>query len=89
MKHERGHHLPPKKTKRRLSKWGNSHYVGFLEADPMVEANSKCPKCAQGTMKLIPSPEQLAPKLPEQNRLTAECDNCSHKDEVKVVATDE
>ena len=55
----------------------------------MVEANSKCPKCAQGTMKLIPSPEQLAPKLPEQNRLTAECDNCGHKDEVKVVATDE
>ena len=29
----------------------------------MVEANSKCPKCAQGPMKLIRSPEQLAPKL--------------------------
>ena len=56
---------------------------------PVVEANSKCPKCARGTMKLIPSPEQLAPKLPEQNRLTAECDNCGHKDEVRVVATDE
>jgi hypothetical protein len=40
-------------------------------------------------MKLIPTPEQLAPKLPEQNKLTAQCDNCGHKDEVKVVATDQ
>jgi hypothetical protein len=40
-------------------------------------------------MKLIPSPEQLVPKLPEQNKLTAECDKCGHKDEVKVVVTDE
>jgi DNA-directed RNA polymerase subunit RPC12/RpoP len=55
----------------------------------MVEANAKCPKCGRGTMKLIPSPEQLAPKLPEQDKLAAECDNCGHKDEVKVVATDE
>jgi C4-type Zn-finger protein len=55
----------------------------------MVEANSNCPKCARGTMKLIPSPEQLVPKLPEQNKLTAECDKCGHKDEVKVVVTDE
>jgi uncharacterized protein with PIN domain len=61
----------------------------FLEADPMVEANSNCPKCARGTMKLIPSPEQLMPKLPEQNKLIAECDKCGHKDEVKVVVTDE
>jgi uncharacterized Zn finger protein len=55
----------------------------------MVEANAKCPKCAQGIMKLIPTPEQLAPKLPEKNKLTAECDNCGHNDEVKVMATDE
>jgi len=75
----------------RASLWNTAalSFLRFLEADPMVEANSKCPKCVQGTMKLIPSPEQLAPKLPEQNRLTAECDNCGHKDEVKVVATDE
>ena len=53
----------------------------------MVEANSKCPKCAQGAMKLIPSPEQLAPKLPKQNKLTAECDKYGH--EVKVVVTEE
>jgi C4-type Zn-finger protein len=55
----------------------------------MVEANAKCPKCAQGTMKLIPTVDQLAPKLPEQDKLTAECDNCGHRDDVKVVATDE
>jgi ribosomal protein S27AE len=55
----------------------------------MVEANSKCPQCGQGTMKLIRSSAQLAPKLPEQNKLRAECDKCGHKDEVKVVATDE
>jgi hypothetical protein len=55
----------------------------------MVEANAKCPKRAQGIMRLIPTLDQLAPKLPEQNKLTAECDNCRHRDEVKVVATDE
>jgi DNA-directed RNA polymerase subunit RPC12/RpoP len=55
----------------------------------MVEANTKCPKCGRGIMKLIPSPEQVAPKLPEQNKLTAECDNCGHRDAVQVVATDE
>jgi C4-type Zn-finger protein len=59
---------------------------GLIE---MVEANSKCPKCGQGTMKLIPSPDQLAPRLPEQSKLTAECDKCGHKDDVKVVAADE
>jgi DNA-directed RNA polymerase subunit RPC12/RpoP len=55
----------------------------------MVEANTTCAKCGRGAMKLIPSSDQLAPKLPEQNRLVAECDNCGHRDEVKVVVTDE
>jgi hypothetical protein len=40
-------------------------------------------------MKLIPSPDQFAPKLPEQNELTAECDRCGHNDQVKIVARDE
>ncbi len=66
----------------------NKTITSVLEA-AMVEANSNCPKCARGTMKLISSPEQLVPKLPEQNKLTAECDKCGHKDEVEVVVTDE
>ena len=37
MKRERGNHLPPKKTKRRLSKWGNSHYVGSWRLIPWLK----------------------------------------------------
>jgi hypothetical protein len=40
-------------------------------------------------LAVIPSPEQLVPKLSEQNKLIAECDKCGHKDEVKIVVTDE
>ena len=35
-------------------------------------------KCARGTVKLIPTPEQLAPKLPEKSKLAAEYEICGY-----------
>jgi hypothetical protein len=40
-------------------------------------------------MKVLPTSDQLVPKLPKQSELTARCDKCSHEDQVKVVATDQ
>jgi hypothetical protein len=61
----------------------------FLQSLVLVALSFSFWAYFSGTMKLIPTPEQLAPKLPEQNKLTAQCDNCGHRDEVKVVATDQ
>ena len=37
MERERVNHLRPKKTKRRLSKGGNSHYDGFWRPIPWLK----------------------------------------------------
>jgi C4-type Zn-finger protein len=55
----------------------------------MIEANSTCPKCGAGIMKVLPTSDQLVPQLPKQAELTARCDKCGHRDQVKVVATDQ
>jgi hypothetical protein len=55
----------------------------------MIEANTTCPKCGDGRMKLIPEKRALAPDLPEENKLTVSCDQCGYQDRVDVVATDE
>jgi predicted Zn-ribbon and HTH transcriptional regulator len=55
----------------------------------MVEANSRCPKCDAGTMRLVPEKRAIAPDLPEENKLKASCDKCGYQDHVEVVATDE
>ena len=55
----------------------------------VVEANSNCPQCHDGIMKLVPEKKALAPDLPEENQLEASCDKCGYEDRVKVVATDE
>ena len=55
----------------------------------MVEANSKCPRCGDGIMRLVPEKRALAPDLPEENELKASCDKCGYEDRVEVVATDE
>jgi predicted Zn-ribbon and HTH transcriptional regulator len=55
----------------------------------MVEANSRCPKCDAGTMRLVPEKRAIAPDLPEENKLKASCDKCGYEDHVEVVATDE
>jgi len=55
----------------------------------MVEANSRCPKCDAGTIRLVPEKRAIAPDLPEENKLKASCDKCGYEDHVEVVATDE
>jgi ribosomal protein S27AE len=55
----------------------------------MIEANTKCPKCAAGIMKLVPEQRALAPDLPEENELRARCDKCGYEDRVEVLATDQ
>ena len=55
----------------------------------MIEANTKCPKCGDGIMKIVPERTALAPDLPEENELKARCDKCGYEDRVEVVATDE
>ena len=55
----------------------------------MIEANTKCPKCGHGIMKLVPEQRALAPDLPEENELQARCENCGYEDRVEVVATDQ
>jgi hypothetical protein len=55
----------------------------------MVEANSKCPKCEKGVMRLVPEGRALAPDLPEENKLKVSGDQCGYEDRVDVVATDE
>lgn len=55
----------------------------------MIEANTKCPQCGNGIMKLVPEKRALAPDLPEENNLKARCDKCGYEDRVEVVVTDE
>jgi ribosomal protein S27AE len=55
----------------------------------MIEANTKCPKCGDGMMKIVPEQRALAPDLPEDDELKARCDKCGYEDRVEVVATDE
>jgi uncharacterized Zn finger protein len=55
----------------------------------MIDANTKCPKCSEGTMKIVPEQRALAPDLPEENELKARCDNCGYEDRIEVVTTDE
>jgi ribosomal protein S27AE len=55
----------------------------------MIEANTNCPKCGVGIMKLAPERRAVAPELPEDNELKARCDKCGYEDRVEVVATDE
>jgi ribosomal protein S27AE len=55
----------------------------------MIDANTTCPKCGGGIMKLIPEKRALAPDLPEENNLKVRCDKCGYEDRVEVVVTDE
>jgi ribosomal protein S27AE len=55
----------------------------------MVEANSKCPKCDDGFMRLVPEKRAIAPDLPEENQLKVSCDKCGYEDHVAVIATDQ
>ena len=55
----------------------------------MIEANTKCPKCGEGIMKIVPEQRALVPDLPEDNELKARCDKCGYEDHVEVVATDQ
>jgi ribosomal protein S27AE len=49
----------------------------------MVEENSKCPACGQGSMKLILDTAELTPQAIKTS-LRARCTKCGHEDNVSV-----
>jgi hypothetical protein len=50
----------------------------------MVEVDSKCPRCGEGTMKLQPNPQQLFPDIMPPG--LAKCSNpeCAFEDRAMV-----
>ena len=53
----------------------------------MVTADSDCPKCGKGIMKLFPETKPLIPE-PEQSELRARCDVCNYEDTVTIRSDD-
>jgi hypothetical protein len=53
----------------------------------MVTADSKCPKCGNGIMKLFPETKPLIPE-PEQSELRARCTACNYEDTVTIRSDD-
>ena len=53
----------------------------------MVTADSQCPKCGNGIMKLYPETKPLIPE-PEQSGLRARCTACSYEDTVTIRSGD-
>ena len=53
----------------------------------MVTADSECPKCGKGIMKLFPETKPLIPE-PEQSELRARCSVCSYEDTVTIRSDD-
>lgn len=53
----------------------------------MVTADSKCPKCGNGIMKLYPETKPLIPE-PDQSELRARCTACSYEDTVTIRSDD-
>jgi ribosomal protein S27AE len=49
----------------------------------MVEENSKCPACGEGSMKLILDTAELTPQAITTS-LRARCTKCGHEDSVSV-----
>ena len=49
----------------------------------MVEENSKCPACAEGSMKLILDTTELTSQSIKTS-LRARCTRCGHEDNVSV-----
>ena len=49
----------------------------------MVEENSKCPACGEGSMKLILDTAELTPQAIKTS-LRARCTKCGHEDTVNV-----
>ena len=53
----------------------------------MVTADSKCPQCGNGIMKLFPETKPLIPE-PEQSELRARCTACNYEDTVTIRSDD-
>jgi hypothetical protein len=53
----------------------------------MVTADSKCPKCGNGIMKLFPETKPLIPE-PEESELRARCTACNYEDTVTIRSDD-
>ena len=53
----------------------------------MVTADSKCPQCGNGIMKLFPETKPLIPE-PEQSELRARCTACNYEDTVTIPSDD-
>ena len=53
----------------------------------MVTADSKCPKCGNGIMKLFPETKPLIPES-EQSELRARCSTCNYEDTVTIRSDD-
>ena len=53
----------------------------------MVTADSKCPKCGSGIMKLSPETKPLIPR-PDQSELRARCSVCGYEDTVTIRSDD-
>ena len=53
----------------------------------MVIADSKCPQCGKGIMKLFPETKPLIPE-PEQSELRARCTACNYEDTVTIRSDD-
>ena len=49
----------------------------------MVEENSKCPTCGEGSMKLILDTAELTPQAIKTS-LRARCTKCGHEDDVRT-----
>ena len=49
----------------------------------MIEENSKCPACGEGSMKLILDTTELTPQAIKTS-LRARCTKCGHEDNVSV-----
>ena len=53
----------------------------------MVEENSKCPVCGEGSMKLILDTAELTPQAIKTS-LRARCSKCGHEDTARVKPQD-
>ena len=53
----------------------------------MVEENSKCPECGEGSMKLIVDTTELTSQA-IKTALRARCTNCGHEETASVKTQD-
>jgi uncharacterized Zn finger protein len=54
----------------------------------MVEENSKCPECGEGSMKLILDTTELTPQAIKTS-LRARCTKCGHEDNASIKTEDQ